>query len=296
MDATVRPLADADLPEILEFLRPTEQRSTFLLGNALECGITDRGGPRNGLWLGAFEDGRLEGVLAHAKGPRSLVPACGGHARALLAEADARGVRPEVIVGTADRVAETVEALPPSWRVARRQRETLMVLRWARYVPPPPPRVPAGIGLLTLDRAEEGGRLMDVLCEESGLPRTPADNRVRAERDAKNGAVFAATLRTADGSPGGALASMSTEAAATGRWVHVGGTVTLPEHRRRGLCGPCVAAVLDRARAQGRASEGAVLFTGEGNAPALALYGRLGFEVECPFEMCFLAHDAVAAT
>ncbi len=124
-----------------------------------------------------------------------------------------------------------------------------------------------------------------------------AERGVRAERDAKNGTVFVASLRTMEGRPDGAVVSMSTEAAATGRWVHVGGTVTLPEHRRLGLCGPCVAAVLERARAEGRASEGAVLFTGEGNAPALALYGRLGFEVECPFEMCFiLGHGEKAAT
>jgi ribosomal protein S18 acetylase RimI-like enzyme len=70
--------------------------------------------------------------------------------------------------------------------------------------------------------------------------------------------------------------------------VHVGATATLPEFRRRGLAGLCVAAVLDDARAAGRAQGGAVLFTGEENRGAQALYERLGFERDVPFELLVL--------
>lgn len=282
MSITVRPLSDADLPALEALLAPSEERSTFLLGNARGSGITDRGGHVNGTWLGAFDGDRLAGVLAHARGPDSMLVAAFGHARPLLQEADRRGIRPSMVVGTRDRVDEAVAAFPPSWSVERRMRETLLVLRWARWSPParPPPEFP--VEILRPEHAAGAALVLDVLSRESGLTQTPAQNVLRAQRLAREGRAFVAR---ADGR----VVSISTEAASTGRLVHVGATATDPAFRRRGFAGACVAGLLERARAAGRATEGAVLFTGEDNVPALALYERMGFRPEAPFEMCLLA-------
>ena len=283
MDAAVhvRPLSDDDRDAVLALLLPTEERSTFLVGNALETGITDRGGPRNGLWLGAFRGAHLEGVVSHARGPGSLVPACGGHAPALLAEAARQGVQPRLIVGTAERVEEARRALPPAWRAGRTQRETLMVLRWERRAPGPALRLPAVVTVLAPEHVEAAAGLLDVLTVSSGLPQTPSENLDRARRMAGLGSGVVALV---DGRP----VALSSRAAATGRYVHVGATVTDPAWRRLGLSAACVERVLDRAHGEGAASRGAVLFTGEHNHPALALYERLGFRRDGPFDMLLM--------
>jgi ribosomal protein S18 acetylase RimI-like enzyme len=46
--------------------------------------------------------------------------------------------------------------------------------------------------------------------------------------------------------------------------------------------------VLERARAEGRATTGATLFTNRDNAAAIALYEALGFEQAAPWVMAFL--------
>ena len=282
MPITVRPLSDADLPAVEALLAPSEARSTFLLGNARSSGITDRGGHVNGTWLGAFDGERLAGVLAHARGPDSMLVAPFGHAGPLLAEAHRRGIRPAMLLGTSDRVDEAVSSLPPTWRVERRLRETLLVLRWPAWAPRPPPPPPFLVEVLRPGDAEGAALVLDVLTRESGLTQSPAQNRLRAERLAQEGRAAVARVD-------GRVVAISTEAASTGRLVHVGATATEPAHRRRGLAGACVTAIVERARAGGRATHGAVLFTGERNGPALALYERMGFVPEAPFELCLLS-------
>src|SRR5687767_15818107 len=129
MSVVVRPLTDEDRPAIFDWLRPSETRSTFLIGDAIEPGVTDRGGHLNGPWFGAFEGGRMAGVIAYVRGPGSLLPACGAHAAPLVAAVVAAGVRPKMVLGTTERVDATMATAPPSWRVASTNDETLMVLR-----------------------------------------------------------------------------------------------------------------------------------------------------------------------
>ena len=288
MPVAVRTLSDADLPALEALLAPSEERSTFLLGNARGSGITDRGGHVNGIWLGAFDGDRLAGVLAHARGPDSVLVAPFGHARPLLEEAHRRGIRPSLVLGTSDRVDEAVAAFPPSWRVERRMRETLLVLRYPRWSPLPPPPQEFLVEVLRPEDAESAALVLDVLSRESGLTQTPAQNVERARRLARQGHACVARV-------GDRVVAISTEASSTGRLVHVGATATDPAFRRRGLAGACVALVVERARAAGRATEGAVLFTGERNGPALALYERMGFVPEAPFELCLLQKPEPAA-
>jgi ribosomal protein S18 acetylase RimI-like enzyme len=280
--ASVRSLTDADLPAVEALLAPTEEQSTFLLGNARGFGITDRGGRVNGLWLGAFEGDRLAGVVSHPRGPDSLLVAPFGHAAALVAAADALGARPARLIGPADRVAECLGVLPPAWRVVARKRETLMVLRWADYVRPS--NRGHDVRPLPAPLVEVAAGLLDTLALESGIPQPHDENLRRAARLSESGLACVSVV-------GGRAVAISMEAATTGRFVHVGGTATEPEARRRGHASACVARILDDARAAGRASDGAVLFTGAANTSALVTYGKLGFRLAGPFEIALLAHD-----
>lgn len=274
----VRPLDDDDLPALRALLEPVEHRSMFLVGNATEHGIADRGGPLQGTWFGAFEGGALRGVIAHFRGPDAVTPACEGHGDVLVPALLARLDHvPYVVNGTRDRVAEVLPHLPPSWAIAWRQREVLLALAWERYRRPADARAAA----LPEARAEEAAALIGVLHREWSLPDDEARNLASARRMTAQGRV-----RVRE--EGGRAVAMSCWPVASGRYVHVGATVCDPAHRRRGLTRACVAAVLDDARAQGLASEGAALFTGEDNHNAIALYESLGFARDTAWEMCFL--------
>jgi GNAT superfamily N-acetyltransferase len=285
----VRLLSDDDRDAVLEHLRPTETRSTLLIGDAMDPGITDTGGHLNGAWFGAFEGGRLAGLLAWIRGPSSVLPACGEHAKPLVDAVVAKGIRPAMVLGTTERVDAVLAAAPSRWRVARTNRETLMVLRWADARPPKPPDVPARIAPPPLDRVDDVAELLDVLTASSEIPRSHEQNVERARRMTRSGTTFGAVVD-------GRVVAISCEAAASARWVHVGATATLPTHRRQGLSGACVqavacvAAVLENARRRGLGSEGAVLFTGEENAPAIALYERMGFVRDAAFSIAIVEH------
>jgi ribosomal protein S18 acetylase RimI-like enzyme len=277
MPVVVRPLSDADLPAVEALLAPTEERSLFLLGNARNHGITDRGGARNGAWFGAFADGRLAGVLAATRAG-TLLPACGPYAEELVAAiSDAAPVTPSLVVGAVDRVGNVVAVLPPS-RIQTVRRETLLVMRWPDWRPPPH-RVATCIA--NAARIDEVVALLTVLSTEGGVPQSADVLRARAERLVAEGLVRVAIV-------GGRAVALSATAATSPRFVQVGGTATDPAHRRRGLAGSCVADVIESARAAGHASEGAVLFTAAENHEALALYHAMGFRDECEWSIALL--------
>ncbi len=274
----VRPLDDADLPALLALLAPTEPRSMFLVGNATEYGIADRGGALNGLWMGAFEGDALRGVLAWFRGPDSITPACEGHEDALVPALLARLSHvPRVVIGTSDRVRVVRERLPPAWEVALRQREVLLTLTWDRYRRPDDRAATP----LPPERAPEAAALIGLLHRTWSIPSDAGRNLETARRLTAAGRAL---VRERDGR----AVAMSCEAVSSGRYAHVGATVCEPEHRRRGHARACVAAVIERARDAGRASLGATLFTAEENHGAIALYESMGFARDAAWEMCFL--------
>ena len=277
-----RRLGDADRPALLALLAPVESECTFLVGNALQHGLDDRGGPLHGRWVGAFDGERLVGVAACFRGPRSVAVACEGHARAIapLLFADLEPA-PRVIVGTEARVDELVAALPAGLRVSQRDDEVLLVLRWERYRPP----ADRAAVQLPAARAPEAAHLIEMLHRERRLPTDAATHLSTAARLAAGGHVF---VREHEGR----AIAMSCETSSTGRYVHVGATACERAHRRKGHAGACVAAVLERARAEARATAGATLFTNRDNAGAIALYEALGFEQATPWVMAFLERSS----
>ncbi len=271
----IRRLTDGDLAALLRYLAPTEAQSLFLVGNAQQHGIDDRGGPLNGRWVGAFDGDEIAGVAAWFRGFESIAPACGGHAAELLPLLIEGLPRPRVVLGTAERVAEVVELLP--WTPTHRQLETHLVLHWADFAP----MHPAEVRQARLGEEEAVADAVDALHIEGGMPTEHAVNRASAERNIAAGNVQSVWS-------GDRLLALSTEGAASGRYVHVGATWCASDARRRGLAGSCVTAVVERARAAGRAAAGAALFTGRDNLPALRLYERLGFRFDADWEMAFL--------
>lgn len=276
----IRLLTDGDRPALEALLRPTEPRSLFLIGNAREHGIDDRGGPFHGVWVGALDAGRLVGVAAFFRGFGSIAPACGGQAPRLvpllLEEIARRGGRPRAVVGTAERVAEVLPHLPAP--PARRLRERLLVAPLETWRPRPMAAArPLGEG--------------DAAAVAEGLAGLQRETNQKVESDEERLALARrliarrALLGIVEGDR---LLAFSTESATSGSWLHVGATWCAPEARRRGLAGACVTAVVERARAAGRAGEGAVLFTGRENAPALGLYAKLGFRADADWELALL--------
>jgi len=268
-------MTDADLPALERYLAATEPQSLLLLGNARKHGIDDRGGALHGRWIGAFEGSALLGVAAWFRGFGSLSPACGGHAQAILPVLLDGLEMPRVVVGTAARVAEALEAMP--WTPVHRQQERLLVLRWEDHQPMRSAAVRAALP----GEEEPVAEAIGALHAEGGLPTDREMNRAAAARLITGGDVQTAWEGTR-------LLAMSCEGAANGRYVHVGATWCARDARRRGLAGSCVSAVLERARSAGRASVGAELFTGRENVPALRLYERLGFRPDADWEMAFL--------
>ncbi len=272
----IRRLNDADRPAIDRYLAPIEPRALFLVGNALQHGIDDRGGPMQGGWVGAFEGGRLVGLAASFRGPGALLPACGGNEAAILPALLEGPVLPRVVLGPAEAVDRALPFVAAQLRHIVEER--LFVLRWGDH------RGRSAVHAAPARPGQEAdvAALIGALHREAGMPTDEPTIRATAERQ-----VAAGSVQTVQ--EGGRILAMSTEAAATGRYLHVGATYCVPEARRRGLAGACVSAVLERARREGRASDGAALFTGRENTPAIRLYEAMGFRADVDWKLAFLA-------
>jgi ribosomal protein S18 acetylase RimI-like enzyme len=267
-------LHDRDRAAVEELLLPTEARSLFLLGNARNAGIDDRGGRFGGVWIGAFEGERLCGLIAWVRGPNSITPACEGHAGVLvpaLLEEIGREQR-RMIVGTRERVDEVAPLLPPSWQVGVVADELLLTMPMAHFRPRPGDAI-----VVPAERAVEVAALRVILQQSSGLPPDPNNEAWAAEATAKSEVIGVIE--------DGRLVSMTCVATHTGRWLHVGATVTLPTHRRRGHAGACVTELIRRMRPE----IGAALFTDETNFDAIGVYESLGFAVETSWRLHFYA-------
>ena len=153
----------------------------------------------------------------------------------------------------------------------------------------------AALGRPAMVQVERGSSVDEALVASGWVPAPDGDahfllgSRARAVRAARllsaPGAVAAEIVEDGDG-----LLVELTErgdrdrpvvatgrAALTGDWLGLHGLTVDPAYRRRGLATAVVAALLERGAEKGATS--AWLHVETGNAPALALYGALGFAV-----------------
>lgn len=271
----IRILRPADQTVLEDFLAPRTDASIFLLANSRRAGLEDRSGRFQGTYIGAFEDDRMVGVVAHYWLKNLVFQTPLEYLRDLLDAVAAVGVRPiEGLVGPAAQVARAAELLGlADAAVQFDDQEGLYALELAALVVPRD--LAAGrvrgrrIQRRDLDQvtAWRVAYSVELLNDDD----TPAlRNRCRADMESSLARGDTWVLED-----GGRPVAVSSFNAALAEVVQVGGVWTPPERRGRGYARAVVAASLRDARAEGVGR--GVLFTGDGNGPAIRAYRALGF-------------------
>jgi GNAT superfamily N-acetyltransferase len=269
-----RRLGQADHPEYERFLSTRAETSMFLRSNARAAGLDYAGEPLQARCFGAFEDGRLEGVLALAWNGNLMAQAPLAVLDALLEALAA--AEPEVVVkgvvGPGEQVARLLDLIdPPPRMITLSEREPLFRLDLDRLKTPGPlasGALAAGrAGLVDLDLLVRWRTAYDIETLGGLRPEMQADPRAAIAAWIERTPVF---LIEADGAP----VAMAAWNAALPDMVQIGGVFTPPELRGRGHGRAAVAAALIAAREAGART--AILFT---HTPAAErAYRALGFE------------------
>jgi RimJ/RimL family protein N-acetyltransferase len=270
----IRRLVPGDEAAITGFLARHADGSVFLRANLQAAGLAYHGNPLEGVYVGAFDDGALEGVAAHYRNGALILQApehAGALARAAVEES---GRVVAALIGPWAQVSAARTALDAAeWRTSLDSREVLMRLLLRDL------RAPAALtgGRLVCRRSRpsdlEGLAAwhMAYLAEALNVADTPT-NRSRhlpmLMRAHEAGDLFALE-------DGGRVVSTCSFNAPAGDTVQIGGVWTPPELRSRGYARAVVAGALLTAQENG--VETAVLFTGENNTAALRAYQKIGF-------------------
>jgi len=269
---TIRPLSSLDEPQLEAFLRPLRDSSMFLRSNAQRGGLNPPSGSREQVFVAAFHDGKVAGVVAHGASGMLLIQAPDSAADLARACIGLSQRRVTGLAGPPVQVEQAMAALHLKAEDASYHRdEGLYGLDLCDLI------VPAALatGRLTCRAPTAGER--DTLCawrlaydiESLGSADTD-ETRQRSTRFLDQ--------QMADGNAwvavdGGAPVSLSAFNAALPDIVQLGGIYTPPELRGRGFARVAVAASLLAARARG--AERATLFTS--NPSAARAYEALGF-------------------
>ncbi|MFO0650021.1 MAG: GNAT family N-acetyltransferase [Polyangiales bacterium] len=266
-------LTDRDAAHIEAFLSGYQASSMFLRSNLRRAGVTDRGQPHGGTWVGLGDP--IESVAFH--GWNGIVIAqCPTRVEDAVREVVARSGRAVTgLLGPWAQVESARAALGMLERPTRVcSREVLFSLR---------------LDALTLPEALVAGRVTvrrATARDHATLAAWRRDYEVEMtaatpgpELDEKasrsiaglldDGAIFVAE-------EGDAPVAMSTFNARLPDVVQIGGVWTPRDLRSRGRARSCVAGSLRLARGEGVASS--ILFTGASNAAAQRAYRAIGFE------------------
>ena len=270
----VRRLGQADYADFERFLSGRAETSMFLRSNARAAGLDYAGEPLQARHFGAFEGGRLAGVLALAWNGNLLVQAPPELVDALLAAA--RDAEPDIVVrgvaGAGEQAGRLLDLLqPPPESLTLSEREPLFRLRIDAL------KAPGALvsGELRARRADLDD--LDLLIAWRTQYDTETLGGLRPEmRDDPQAAIGSWIGRTPvflleDGARPLAMASWN---ASLPDMVQIGGVFTPPELRGRGFGRTVVAAALIAAQDAGVLS--AILFTHTPEAERA--YRALGFE------------------
>jgi ribosomal protein S18 acetylase RimI-like enzyme len=278
---TLDRLGPADLVETFGFLDRDPIVNVYLLALTLRDAL---GGPRDEYWA-VRRDGVMAGILH-----------LGGHSGAVLPLGD----DPEVMRMLADQARLRSSFLPRRFQVIGPERAVAPFLaRFARsgwtprlersqvYMALDPDDLVPFERLPELDPArredaelvhESGALLRGEELEEDPRVVDPVGYRRRVEEECRDGHTFLWH------EPGGGLRFRASVSAATADAAQVSGVYTPPALRnrgyaRRGLSELC-ARLLQRSRA-------VCLFVNDFNAPAIAVYRRIGFRARLPWRSAF---------
>lgn len=286
--ADIRILQPGDEIALEAFLLPRLESSMFLIGNCRAAGLLDGGKPLQGTYAGAFDGGRLIGVVAHYWNGNLILQAPEFLLGLMEAAMCASGRALRGLIGPADQVGCAKDSLGvAAGSVQLDETEYLYCLDLAGLV------VPEGLssGRLHARRCDPGD--LNLLTswrvgfslESLGAEDTPQlwrQCRASVERSLRDGQTWML-------SDEGRLVSTSSFNTAIDEAVQVGGVWTPPELRSRGYGRSVVAASLLDARSEGVGQ--AILFTGIGNVPAQRAYLALGFRHMGDYRLLLLRGD-----
>jgi uncharacterized protein len=282
---TLEQLEPADVPEALSFLDGDPVANVYLVALVLRDALAR---PRDECWA-ARRDGAICALL-YLGGYSGAVLPLGDDAKAMRALGELAGRRLEQlpvrfqVTGPRPAVEAFLETFPGGGlepRLARRQ--AYMSLRPGAL--PPFERLPELRPARREDYAlvYESGALLraEELLEDPREVDAPAYAR-RAEEDCRDGHTY--VWRDARG-----LVFRASVSALTADAAQVSGVWTAPEWRNRGVARRALAEMCARLLLRSRE---VCLFVNEGNAPAFALYRRLGFTDRLAWASAFFERPA----
>lgn len=282
----VRTLGPGDETTVASFLARHADASMFLRSNLRAAGLAYAGRTLECTWAGAFADGELVGVAAHAWNGVLLVQAPRALADVVRHAVDASGRAVRGILAQWTQLLATRGALGLDDRPARVvTRDDLYALDLERLIVPEPlacgrvrTRVARDGDLDLLIRWRAAYRI-ELMAHPPDDPALPASSRDELAPLVAQGDAF---LLECDGAP----VAFSVFNAKLPDCVQIGSVYTPPGLRGHGHARAVVAGSLLAARAAGVARS--ILFTGEDNEHARRAYLALGYEIVGDYGNCFV--------